>query len=74
MLPKPSDEVSAAQAAGGEVQHEMLLFIHSSHDVGAVEEEERRHGSVGDALVAVHERCPCARANPNAPVFSIRVG
>ena len=35
-----------------------LLFIDRSRDVGAVEEEERRHRSVGDALVTVHERVP----------------
>ena len=74
MLPKPIDEVTSAHAARGEVRHELLLFIHRSGDVGAVEEEERRHGSVGDALVAVHERMPLRKGEVNAPVFSIRVG
>jgi hypothetical protein len=58
VLPKPIDEVASAYAAGGEVQHELLLLIHRSGDVGAVKEEERRHPRVGDALVAVHERMP----------------
>ena len=58
MLPKSIGEVTSAHAAGGEVQHELLLFIHRSGNVGAVEEEERRHRSVGDALVTVHERMP----------------
>jgi hypothetical protein len=53
VLPKPSDKVTAAQPAGGEVQHELLLFIHSRRDVGAVEEKERRHRSVGNALITI---------------------
>ena len=58
MLPKPIDEVTAAHAPGGEVQHELLLLIHCNGDLGAVKEKECRHRSVGDAFVAVHERMP----------------
>jgi len=58
VLPKPIDEITSAHAARGEAQHELLLFIHCSGDIGAVEEEERRHRSVGDPLVAVRERMP----------------
>lgn len=58
MLPKPFDEFNSTQAARGEIEHEALLLIHCSVNVGAVEQEERGHRGVGDALVTVNERMP----------------
>ena len=74
VLSKPIDEFVAAHAAGGEAKHEALLFIYRRVNLGAVEQEERCHRSVGNPLVAVDERMVLGERKPNAPAFSIKVG
>ena len=39
-----------------EAVHEALLILYKCIDLAAVENQERLHGGVADALVAVHER------------------
>jgi hypothetical protein len=74
VFPKPIDELTSTHAAGGEVQHEALLFIYRSVNVGAVEQEERCHCSVADALVAVDERMPLGKRKAERSGLSINVG
>ena len=74
MLPKPIDEVNAARTAGGEVTHEVLLFINGGVNIGAVEQEERCHRRVRNALVAVHEWMPLGKRKAQRSGLLINVG
>ncbi len=55
MLTKPVGQLGPIDPAGGDVEHETLLFIDPSVDLVAVEDEKRLHGGVAEALVAVDD-------------------
>jgi len=73
VLAKPIDEFDAADAAGGKVDHEALLFIYGRLNVGVVEQEKGCHRGVRQALVAVDKRMPLGEGKHSAPAFSISV-
>src|SRR5712691_11791289 len=56
MLTKRVGQLSTFDPASGEIEHETLLILYKRIDLTAVENQERLHGGVADALVAVHER------------------
>ena len=51
MVTKPGDQVGLVDPAGGEIEHETLSIIDGGIDLHAVEDEERLHSGVPDALV-----------------------
>jgi hypothetical protein len=56
MLTKPVDQLTAADSARGEIEHEALLIIHGGIDLDAVKDQEGFHGSMPHALIAIDER------------------
>jgi hypothetical protein len=58
MVTKPVRQLGAIDPAGGEIEHETLLFLYGRSDLGAVKDQKGLHGGVPQALVAVQERVP----------------
>src|SRR2546422_2224788 len=56
MLTEPVGQLAAIESACGEIEHKALLGIDGGIDLGAVEYQERLHGGMPDALVAIDER------------------
>ncbi len=74
MLTEPVGQIAAADPAGGEIEHEALLFIDRGIDLGSVKNQEGFHGSMPRALVAVDKRVTANRAKHSAAAFSINAG
>jgi len=53
---KPGGNFVAAQATGGNVEHQTFPLNDRRFDLAAVEHEERFHRGVPDALVAIQKR------------------
>jgi hypothetical protein len=53
---KPGGDFVAAQATGGDVEHQTFLHIDRRLDLTAVKHKERFHRGVPDALVAIQKR------------------
>ncbi len=53
---KPGGNFVAAQATGGDVEHQTFLLIDRRLDLAAVEHQESFHRGVPDALVAIQKR------------------
>jgi hypothetical protein len=73
MLLKPGGQFNAAEAAGGKVEHEMLLLVDGGIDLAPAEQEKGGHRCVGHALVAVDKGVLLASAKPSAAAFSMRL-
>src|SRR5262245_32610314 len=58
MLLKPAGQFNAAEAAGGEVEHETLLLVDCGINLAPVEQKKGGHYCVSRALVAVDECVP----------------
>jgi hypothetical protein len=56
VLLKPAGQLSSADAARGEVEHETLLIVDGGINLGAVEQKKGGHRSVSQALVSVDKR------------------
>ena len=53
MVSEPVGEFVAIEPASGKIEHKALLGIDGGIDLGAVEYQERLHGGMPDALVAI---------------------
>jgi hypothetical protein len=56
VVTKPVDQLTAPDPTRSEIEHESLLVVDGTVDLGAVENEERLHGGVPSAFVAVDKR------------------
>src|SRR5450830_975849 len=52
----PGLELLSRKAAGGHVEHQLLLFVDASDEFGAVEDQEYFHRGVGHAFVPIEKR------------------
>jgi hypothetical protein len=52
---KPSGDFVAAQATGGDVEHQTFLLIDRRLGLAAVKQKERFHRGVPDAFVAIEK-------------------
>jgi hypothetical protein len=55
VLAKPLDHIAALDPPSRDIKDQVFLFIDKSVDLAAVEDEERFHGSVPNALVAINK-------------------
>jgi len=53
---EPVDQLTAPDPTRSEIEHETLLVVDGSVDLGAVENEDGLHGGVSSAFVAIEER------------------
>ena len=53
---KPVDQLTAPDPTRSGIEHETLLVVHGSVDLGALENEEGLHGGVSSAFVAIDKR------------------
>lgn len=68
------DQLTTPDPTRCEIEHETLLVVDGSIDLGAVENEEGLHGGVASAFVAIDKRVALNQQNARAAAFSIRVG
>jgi hypothetical protein len=74
MLTKPVGQLRTFDPASGEIEYETLLIFYKRIDLTAVENQERLHGGVADALVPSTNGWLRTSEKPRTAALSISVG
>jgi hypothetical protein len=66
---KPGSQLLSGNPAGGQIKHQMFLFIDRTREFTSVQKQEYFHRGMRDAFVASTNGWFSAKENPSAAAF-----